>query len=474
MRTSRVVIVLGAVTLITLAPSVRAQDAEDPSRDAIQRMTKAVMRNDQPGLYAAMEQLWNLDAKRGGQSCVELITKGHSHHRPIALDILAKRATGEQLVGVVGMLGVNKYPEERRWLLRWAGTKEDATVDLLTPHLRDQDRYVQIAAVLALADLGDVTAMRELSRSLPPPPLKGRWAGDKSEMLAMAKYGAVRTLTGLRPDSSTDVRRWMRENARGLDGMSPPSRPDPAESFEFDKDQLRTPSLDIRFAAENYGEVIKSAGIESWAEFAIAMERAVEFSSASAASIFGPIHLPAIELILADQRSIARYGGTSRGYLGFALGNRISMMFRDWPFVQGTLAHEYIHIIHGANYEDQPRWLSEGLAESLTRSPNRSMWKAVGPSGQRRPAPRTGRGFCLSITRWDSEGSTNENPDLYTRAHLFTDYLRFGFVAGEARLACLMGRLSRGDPSQRAIEAVYGVLVDQMDAGLDEWLATDP
>ena len=147
--------------------------------------------------------------------------------------------------------------------------------------------------------------------------------------------------------------------------------------------------------------------------------------------------------------------------------------YRKW-WKNGTLAHEYIHIIHNSRYEKQPRWLSEGLAESLTRSPSHSMWNAVGPSGQRRPAPRTGRGFCLSVTRWDSEGSTNENPSLYSRAHIFTDYLRFGFVAGEARLACLMGRLSRGEPSQRAIEAVYGVPVDQMDAALQAWLAADP
>jgi hypothetical protein len=463
-------IALVAATRLCSAQDASEPETDDPTREIVRRMSKAALANNNFELHAALAELWTIDPKRAGRACVDLILKGDPHERPIAMELLGESATAEQLVAVVEMLNINQHADERRWLLRRVGAKEDASLDMLLPYLRDQDKYVQISAILSMADLGDLEAMRDLARAMPPAPSQSKWSGDKSDMVMMAKYGAVRTLTGLRPGSSTDVRRWLSANARALDTLAPPPPPDPAESFEFDNRTLQTPSLDIRFAAENYADVIKRAQIGSWAEFAVAMERSIEYSSRSAAPIFGAIHLPVIELILADQRTIAQYGGTSRGYLGFALGDRISMMFRDWTFVQGTLAHEYIHIIHSAHYEDQPRWLSEGLAESLTRSPTDSVWKRVGPDGNRRPV-RAGAGFSRSITRWDSDGSTNEPPALYGQAHLFVDYLRFGFTCGDARLACLMGRLSRSDTTERAIEAVYGVSIDRMDEGLEEWLA---
>lgn len=107
-----------------------------------------------------------------------------------------------------------------------------------------------------------------------------------------------------------------------------------------------------------------------------------------------------------------------------------------------VLAHEYVHIIHSANYEDQPRWMAEGLAESLSKSRGESML-ALAPVGQRGPVlARARAGPATRVTAWRTGGNSGEAPELYRDAYALVDFLRFGqFSTPNARLHGLTGRL---------------------------------
>jgi len=55
------------------------------------------------------------------------------------------------------------------------------------------------------------------------------------------------------------------------------------------------------------------------------------------------------------------------------------------------------------------------------------------------------------------------------------DYLRFGGIpASEQRLFALMGQLNRGKQPRQAIESVYGVSLEKLDADLSQWAAGLP
>jgi len=431
----------------------------------------AVIAGDGRGAAAMLEGLWASDRELAREASWRLISSETVAHRPLGLEAMRAHATADELAAVAAALDGQRYPEERRWLVRAIGRSTDENAqELAAGFVTDRDPYVRASAVSALADLGDVASVASYARRLKSVPLGVQsWSSDDDGAEQMAMYGAVLSLTGLRPRTSRDVLDWVREQGDAIAQASPAEAPDPATAWSQEGEYLLTPSLRVEFDMRDTAG--PEGGPSDQSEFVVGLERSVGAAKLAAEPIFGRVHMPVVRLVFADDQTIGKFGGTSRGYYGFARGNKIAMRLTDWGTVRTVLTHEYIHLIHSAQGEDQPRWLSEGLAESLTRSARATAWAAPLAPGRDELFGLLAREGLSGVARWESSGSSGEDPNLYAKAHAAVDYLRFGgFGAEDARLAMLVGRIGRGERPERALEQVYGRPMGDLDRGLAAWL----
>src|SRR5262249_12302256 len=157
-----------------------------------------------------------------------------------------------------------------------------------------------------------------------------------------------------------DLRAWWGENAAKVKGAQPEANPwgkDRAMSLEVTRYGTQTRSFLVSTLDWNKSEVTT--------ELADIVDGSAAASRASAAHVFGKVHLPMIKMAIAEKNAFAKYGATSVNYFGYAQGQRIVMQppTGQAQAFAGVLIHEYEHIIHEAHYSTQPRWLAEGLAE---------------------------------------------------------------------------------------------------------------
>ncbi len=453
------------------APFGLAQGSVPPDAGALMAgVERAIVSGDWVGAERSLDLLWEADRERAREAGWQLVTSEAVAHRPLGLEAFRRHGTADELASAARALDAQRFADERRWLVRaiGAGAGDDA-VSRARAFLSDRDPYVRAGAAWALADLGDVSSVAEYARRLRSVPAGVQsWPDDDDAAEQMALYGAVRTLTGLRPRTSREVLDWVREHREVLGGLRPPEPLSP-EEWPREEDALQTPSLRVEFDLREAAPPAEGPGGEG--EFLVGLERSVEAARAAAEPIFGRVHLPVIRLVFADDQTIGKFGGTSRGYYGFARGNKIAMRLTEWQAVRTVLVHEYVHIIHDAVSERQPRWLSEGLAESLTRSARSSAWASALAPGRATHFAEMASGGLSGVVRWESSGSSGEDPGLYARAHIAVDYLRFGgFGAEGARLALLVSRISRGERPAAALEQVYGGTLAELDEGLAAWV----
>ncbi len=469
-RRSLAALVCAAALMI--APSAPAQDAGAERAKALEQAATA---GDLVGVDRSLDALWVADRERAREMAWTLLTRGGEDQRPIALASFTTHATGDELVQLAGAGELRRAEGSRVLLVRALGTRAGSeTVAQARKLLRDRSALVRAAAVQALTDLGDVGSLVLFSRKLRDVPSRVvGWGGDDGDIEQMAMYGAVNALTDLQPAHSSEVQLWVNEHKREFDSITPPPPPEArADEWAYDERtrRLSTPSFDVQFELGDLADAGAMQGRSGWGEVAEGLEQSAAAARDAAQPLFGTIHLPPIRLVLANQQTISKFGGPSRGYGGFASGNKIVMRFENWNAVKRTLVHEYVHIIHQAHHEGQPRWLSEGLAESLSKSPQRSGWAGAGEGGARHVSEALGKGLVTETLKWDSSGSSNEPPELYAQGHAVVDYLRFGpFPAPEARLRDLMARVARSQRPQQAVEALYGPL-PTLDEGIRRWI----
>jgi len=144
------------------------------------------------------------------------------------------------------------------------------------------------------------------------------------------------------------------------------------------------------------------------------------------------------------------------------------------PLVASVLAHEYVHIIHSANYEDQPRWMAEGLAESLSNSRGESML-ALAPIGQRGPIlARARAGPATRVTARRTGGNSGEDTELYRDAYALVDFFAVRPVQHAERAAARPdGSAARGETADRAVQGAFRLSVKEIDRLLPAWLVED-
>src|SRR5262249_36139260 len=103
----------------------------------------------------------------------------------------------------------------------------------------------------------------------------------------------------------------------------------------------------------------------SWPSIVPILESARHASLVNATPVFGgKPSMPVVRLFIADEQQFLALGGQP-AFAGFSQINEILLRLAPAKQLAATLVHEYVHVIHHGTFRNQPRWFSEGLAESL-------------------------------------------------------------------------------------------------------------
>lgn len=444
------------------------------AREARAALDAAWRTGDQRRIQRLLEHAWTLEREWARDATYALVEGKDAGLRPVGLAVFARRATAPELIAAAEALRGPESVDARRMLVRRLGAHRsrevrEPVVRAIRGFLRDSEPMVRAAAALALADLGDEANLDLIAGLLQEPPAhRNRQDSDNQSIVNMAMYGAARTLAGLRPRQSRDVADYLRgpreRRAEPFDEGAAP-----VEGRRAGDRYFEAPSFDVYYRIGRGGESPESGHL-AWKSLVPLAEEAAQLAMEACEPIFGPTHMPIIRLYIADEQQYMALGGRSN-LGGTASGNQIVVRTMPARQLRGVLAHEYVHIIHSANHKDQPRWISEGLAESLTRSTRASQWtpERVAAANIEREVRQ---GAVSNAMQWVSGASGDSREgERYALSHLVVDYLRFGgFAAPDERLAMLMGRLSRREPPARAVEELYGGTARQLDQRLLEWL----
>lgn len=471
----------------TPAPSAAPRPSRDPAgpptlsaeqqrqlTDIKTRLETAWKDTDQQAIYDAIFAAWEIDPIWARASAYELITHQRDSVRPVGVALMREKATPADLAAAARALNQREHADERRLLVRALGSRRGENVyDLAASFLSDRDLMVRAAALAVLADVGRPEAVGLFMHDLRDvPAVREKYDDDEQGILNATMYGVVAALTDLRPQRPADVQRWW-EAARGAPArkLGWPER-DPRSPLEGRRSGRRfylTPQFDVFFRLGSE-DTIPTRGDLSWEKLADMIEDAAGAARASAEPVFGRVHVPPVRFYLADDRQFPALAGNTF-FGGVSTGNEVVLRLARPDVMAAVMTHEYVHVIHQFQFRDQPRWMVEGLAESLTLSPERSIWSMA--RVQRLGIERdVERGAFGQITQWSDSGSSDSRePKRYALSHLAIDYLRFaGFVAPDERLFMLMGRLARRQSDARALEDLYGIPVRELDRRVRDWV----
>lgn len=465
-------VAIGALCALAFAAPSHAQGDRDPGtvareqRTALSRECDAAWRaNDHNALAAALDAAWSQDPAWARDRAFRVIQRGNGPQRAVGVQALTRHADAKSLGQAAAALSPGRFPDERRLLVRAMGPGlED--LSHVKRFIDDEDPLTRAAAVQALADAGQRAGVGFfIGRLKDAPAAQGKWDGDEDGILTMSQHGALYSLTGYRAEDGPSAQRWW-ESAGRRDAEAPPAGRERQRRGEA---YYPTPSFDVQFKVQGIDGTPKSGPL-AWGELSTLLEEAKAQALAAAEPIFGRMHLPPIRLLICDDTQFSAYAGLS--FMGgVAMGNEIVMRLNEPRFMRGTLAHEYVHIIHGACYQEQPRWLGEGVAVSLSRSLTGSPWSwdFVSRAGLDEAVRE---GAFREAVNWTAGAASDEREGrMYELAYLVTDYLRFGgHAAPGAQLAMLMGKLSRSASATDALEEVYAMRIEALDAAVRHWL----
>jgi hypothetical protein len=431
---------------------------------------------DHAGLNEALERAFDVDPAAARQWAFDTIMNGSHAQRAVGAGVLAELGEADALAAAARALPARGFHDERRWLIRGLAAKPpEQARPLARAFLSDREPVIRLAAAQTLAALADAGAVGELLPQMRgPPALRSTFDDSDAGLLSAAAFGLVHAATDLRPQREGDVQAWWSRHREAPD-RAPGPRPaalleGPPVTGRFQgRDVFFSPAFDVQLRVS--GWAWPGTGELSWPEFRDLAEGTAADSIARARPIFGPMALPPVRLILADQRQFSALTSAS-WFGGQASGNQIVLRLDRPEVLRPVLTHEHVHVIHAMSFRRQPRWILEGVAESLTISgPERGVWT-------RARVERLGlenlldRGVFTETLAWTSgPSSDSREAQRYAMSHLVVDYMRFGpFARGDERVAFLMGRLSRGEPSRQAVERLFERTVAELDEDVRDWV----
>ncbi len=457
-----------------LPPRLQEQSERRAERAAERERLAALDEAWKAGDFAQVETLlnhaWTTDRGWALRSSFSLITSPDISVRPLGIAQLAAHATPEELANALDTLDPARLRPERRALAMLATPSlakapEEQFQPLIAALLRDQDRILRAAAATAIAKRGDASHLRALLPLLRESPTqKPSWDGDEEDILQSRLYGAFEAISGIRPRNATEA---------GSVPLvpSPASETAPQEASDVSVQKIRGRTyyalrrfeLCFEFGKGREGDVAMARAVDAFAS--PASDRIASVGQ----PIFGPLTIASPRLIIADRSRYSAVGGNSFRP-GSGTGNEIALLESLPDAMAATVAHECVHVYHGASFEKQPRWLSEGLAESLSISSERSIWNE-GEVRRRNLDDDLDKGLFSTLIGWKGPASSGDRENrLYAMGHLAVDYLRFGpHAAPETRLHLLMARLAVSESDRSALEKLYGASLRDLDRKAASW-----
>jgi hypothetical protein len=419
-----------------------------------------------------MEQLWQQAPAGAADITMALLTARDPVQRPLAVGLFARFGSRDQKLAAIRALDERRDSPEITILVRSLGGEDvEEPGKLLAPFLESRDLDVRQAALYALADSAPPTAIDAFVREMSNAPVaSGSWGTSERERLMSAYFGVAYRLTGLRAQTGREVADWLAtyrrdpEKAATLAERSITAENGQPNRVAFSSDEMLTfDGFDLGVRNEATGNRLPDEGLP--ALLADTAAKAAE----RAAPVLGVVYLPPLRVYLADDRGFASLASNS--YMGGqAEVNQLILRLGTEEQVRQTMAHEWIHMLHQAVFDKTPRWLAEGVAQSLSSEERASV-----PVTVRRFALQDmiDKGIFTQLLTWQSGASSDSRESSnYAAAMLAVDFLRLGpFTAGDTRLNLLLGHISRGRGERDALERVYGMSTRDLDEAFRDWVA---
>lgn len=423
--------------------------------------------------YAAgmqlMDELWQIDRATASQMSRTLLGSGSSLQSVIGLEQIARNAPTPGLLDAVAGLNPRLQRNEISILVRALGSREiEEPVATLRPFLDSRDVYVRQAALYALGDLGspgDIALFVDELRNAPI--VRDDFGQDDDDRIMNTLFGVAYKLTGYRGVDARDYAQWLAvyqadpKQAEEVARLSIADAQNRPLSVQFSSDTFLTfDGYDLAFRLQDANPSQMDPSIPRAFTSAIARTRA------AAAPVLGVVYPAPFRVYVADDTGFASLAGNT--YMGGQSEvNKVFLRHESLNRMDPTFAHEYVHVLHQAMYENQPRWLAEGLAESISTSTQRWSSHRLVTLGIDQAA---NDGVFSRLLSWGSISSDARESENYRLSHLAVDFLRFGpYPAGETRLHLLMASISQGRGERQALADFYadpGTLDDQVRAWL--------
>lgn len=418
-----------------------------------------------------LEDIWATDAATALQLSRDLFASRSSIQSVLGLSQIAAHASAEDIFELASTLNERTNRIELSILVRALGSREIEDPEaVLAPFLQSSQVYVRQAALYALADLAGPESIGLFVDELRSAPVAtDNWGVNERDRLMNTLFGVAYKLSQLRGLTGRDYAHWLEvyrqdpEQARLIAERSIRDESGNPLTVQFSSDTFQTyPGFDLAFRLLTSSPEAIDQSMP--ARFVAAIEQARE----SAAPVLGRVYVAPIRVYIADARGFSSLAGNS--YMaGKAEVNKLYVLYDS---VQGTtnrFVHEYAHILHQAMYERQPRWLSEGFAESVAADDHTWNLSRVASMNIQKGVDD---GVFSRLASWsDSASSGDKEAENYRLAHLAVDFLRFGpFPAGDTRLQMLMATLSTGRGERAALMDLYGLDARQLDEEVRRWL----
>lgn len=450
--------------LLILFASAALAQSDASRRDLAKPLDVAWKSQDSLAFSKALEDAWSTDPGWTRKRCEQILSSDADFFHPAALATLSRHADSQTLLHLINSLNRQRRVGERRFLIyALAEHPVDQVASPLAALARDQDPLIRAAAAATLGTFEKPELLEPFASCLREHPAwKPESASDDQHVLQMALYGAIEHMTKERPGS-----------AREAQSLLVPVKPQPTESAKKPetinirgKSYLNVPRANLLFDLGPKTPVSDGRTRTFEKEILPVVDEMIKIGK----PYFGPIQPAAIRLIIADKQRFSGYAGNSFRP-GVSQGNQVVLRDMDPDLTRSVLSHEYIHVLQQAAFANQPRWLVEGMAESLSISKKETVWSrgAILSAGLESDVKKAVFGVLLN---WDGAASSGDQESrLYRMSHMAIDYLRFGpYGDADVRLFLFLSRIGEKENPAATLKALYGGDAREMDAKLREWL----